>query len=130
MVEPGEAFPDAARREAREETGLDLLIGDLVACVDRADLVMMVFTGHVVGGTLRPAAEEIAELRWMGLDDLERLSVFDLARSLGRSLLTGTAIPGLSQTSISWPDGGSRRGQLPGVLQRAGSAVPGQSFKA
>jgi 8-oxo-dGTP diphosphatase len=33
-VEPGEDFPDAARREALEETGLDLEIGELLGTAE------------------------------------------------------------------------------------------------
>lgn len=113
LAEPGETFAETARREAREETGLDVEIGDLVACVDGGDFVLMVFSGRVVGGTMEPEAAEIAELRWLDADDLGQLHVFDVVKELGPRLLGGDPPAGLAEMTVRWPDGRVGQGFTP-----------------
>jgi 8-oxo-dGTP diphosphatase len=74
--EVGESFESAARRELREETGVDCRLGDAIAVTvmdlaDASDLdrpairdCMVVFAGEYAGGSVRPEDGEIAEVGW------------------------------------------------------------------
>jgi 8-oxo-dGTP diphosphatase len=73
-TEPGEDAPTTAAREAKEETGLDVGIEELVGeyRITRHDgeLVVSVFTATVLGGVLRPGPDEIDEVAWVHPDAL------------------------------------------------------------
>ena len=71
--EPGETFPETARREFEEETGLRARIDGVLDVTvvthdapDRAALVspIVVFIGEAVGGEIDPSDGEIAEVDW------------------------------------------------------------------
>jgi ADP-ribose pyrophosphatase YjhB (NUDIX family) len=70
-VERGETPHEAAIREAREETGLDVVL-DRLALIDarRARDTSFIFAGHVTGGELEPQLGEIAEVGWIGRDEI------------------------------------------------------------
>ncbi|MEZ5615368.1 MAG: NUDIX domain-containing protein [Rhodocyclaceae bacterium] len=54
-VECGESVEAAVRREAKEETGLDIALDGLFEVYSRADVdvLIVVYRAHVVGGTLK-----------------------------------------------------------------------------
>jgi len=64
FVDAGETVPHAARREASEEAGLEVEIGDLVGIYSYpgVSVVIVVYEGRAVGGTLA-AADETLEAR-------------------------------------------------------------------
>jgi len=78
----GETVEAAARREMREETGLELGPLELVAVVDlierdergriRRHYTLVDFAGRVTGGVAR-AASDAAELRWVRPAEVPRL---------------------------------------------------------
>jgi ADP-ribose pyrophosphatase YjhB (NUDIX family) len=74
-VEHGETPHDAAARETREETGLDVEI-DRLLLIDarRGRDVSFVFAGHVTGGTMEPQLGEIAEVGWLARDEIAQTS--------------------------------------------------------
>ncbi len=80
--EPGESDEAALRREVQEELTVSLVDGTLrpAGCFEaqadgKADGVVVRLTCYEADydGTLQPAAE-IAELAWLGVDDLARCS--------------------------------------------------------
>lgn len=88
MLELGEALRDAAAREAKEETGLEVEVGPLVDVVERvirdADghilyhFIIVDFAAKWLGG--EPiAASDALEARWVDLDELE---TFDTTHGL------------------------------------------------
>ena len=71
-VEHGEDFEEAAVREFKEETGLDVKVTDLIAVYEHIHrsprretltFYMAVFEGVVTGGEMEPNPGEISELR-------------------------------------------------------------------
>ena len=89
-VERGETPHDAAARETREETGLEVVIERLLLVDAHAPRdVSFVFAGCVVGGELEPELGEIAEVGW-----IEREEIARTARGLHRLLLAVEAAGG------------------------------------
>ena len=74
-VEHGEAPHEAAERETREETGLEARVDRLVLVDGRRGRdVSFVFIGTIVGGELAPQFGEIAEVGWVGRDEIATTS--------------------------------------------------------
>jgi ADP-ribose pyrophosphatase YjhB (NUDIX family) len=73
-VEPGESPAAAAAREVREETGLDVDVGRLLATVPVLGYLVHDFTATVVGGTLQ-AGDDAADVRWFAVDELTRIEL-------------------------------------------------------
>lgn len=89
----GESPHDAARRETREEVGVDVVLDEPPTVVVDADMrrVDVIFTGRSVGGAgdppPAPRSPEILEARWFpptGLPELQVEAVSALVE-LGRS---------------------------------------------
>jgi len=74
-VERGETPHQAAVREAREETGLDV-VPDRLVLVDarKSSDTSFVFAAHVTGGELEPQLGEIAEVGWLHRDEIAATS--------------------------------------------------------
>lgn len=95
-VELGESLHDAARREAWEETNLQLEIGQVAAVVDHVVLdeagrvqyhyVIVDYLARPIGGALR-AGTDVRDARWFRLDDLDTLAMTEKAAQLARNLL-------------------------------------------
>ncbi|HEX8745466.1 MAG TPA: NUDIX domain-containing protein [Thermoleophilaceae bacterium] len=88
-VKRGEEPHDAARREAREELGLDIddwrLLGDLFERIDGKRDTLWCYTAAVEGRAIVTDGAEIAEARWFGRDALPA----DVHRYIGRILALG-----------------------------------------
>ena len=82
-IELGEAPEDAVRREVKEETGLEVEVGDLIGVYteldmqypngDKAQSICIAYKLKVVGGELSCDKEETLELRYFSLDDMPEL---------------------------------------------------------
>jgi 8-oxo-dGTP diphosphatase len=71
LVEFGERLEQAGVREVKEETGLDVKMGELIDAQERIEVprrhtVLLYFKGKLVGGTLA-AGDDVAEAKWMPL---------------------------------------------------------------
>jgi 8-oxo-dGTP diphosphatase len=77
-AEPGESPEETAIREAKEEIGLTVAPRGLIGVYfNRARLILVfIFDGIIIGGTLALQPEEIAEIGWFSPDDLPPLSAW------------------------------------------------------
>jgi ADP-ribose pyrophosphatase YjhB (NUDIX family) len=74
-VDNGETLVEAAKREAREEVGLDVQLEHLVGIHSRPQWLsvgshVVVFSERVVGGELTIQKNEVMEARYFSLDEL------------------------------------------------------------
>lgn len=77
MREPGETLEEAARREAREETGLDVVLGPVVHVSERigeTHNLFVTFRAEITGGTLgADLADDVRAVAWKAMDEAQRL---------------------------------------------------------
>lgn len=95
-VELGESVRSAALREAREETGLEVEIGEVAAVVDHVardaegqvqyHYIIIDFYAEPIGGALQPGTD-VSDARWASLADLDELEMTDKAEEIARQLL-------------------------------------------
>ena len=95
-VELGETVLQAARREALEETGLEIEVGEVAIVLDsvfRDDLgavhyhyVIIDFHARPAGGELQPGSD-VSDVCWASLEDVESLPMTDKAQEICRDLL-------------------------------------------
>jgi ADP-ribose pyrophosphatase YjhB (NUDIX family) len=92
FVRPGESGEEAARRELREETGLEIDVGEVLAIVpdtyggDGQTTLNIFYRGRVRGGVAAPASD-VSELAWFGSDELPepaRIAFRCVAEALAR----------------------------------------------
>ncbi|MDK1021727.1 MAG: NUDIX hydrolase [Candidatus Hydrogenedentes bacterium] len=96
-VDFGEPLAEALRREVREETCLDVRVGDLILASDSIapdgsrHVVNLCFEGEVVGGELGLGSDErVVEARYVSSDELHDLALRpDLRDELAKGLETG-----------------------------------------
>jgi len=72
-LDPEETFPRAARREVREETGLEVELTTLVGIYSRprwGEYHVVVFVGEVIGGIEWKQPGEVIEIDLFGPDEL------------------------------------------------------------
>ena len=83
LLELGEPVRDGAKREAKEETGIDVEIEDLLDVIDNIirdeegkvcyHYVLVDFLGHPVGGQLQPGTD-VKEAMWASIRELDTLN--------------------------------------------------------
>jgi 8-oxo-dGTP pyrophosphatase MutT (NUDIX family) len=93
-VEPGESPAEAAVREAREETGLEVELTGLVAALggpafemtypngDECAYISIVFDARVVGGDLVADGVEVSHCAWFTDDELQAADISTVSRSV------------------------------------------------
>ena len=98
VIEPDEAPADAARREAREEAGVDVELVGLVDVVggagfrvtypsgDEAAYVAAVYEARVVGGVPEPDGDETTEVGWFTRAELPATELTSFARATFEAL--------------------------------------------
>lgn len=95
-VELGETVRGAARREAREETGLEVRLGEVAIVLDhvardaaervRYHYIIIDFYAEPIGGDLQPGTD-VSDARWASLTDLDDLQMTEKAEEIARHLL-------------------------------------------
>lgn len=71
-LERGEEARAGLIREVREETGLVVEAGELLAVVLRPRVVVFVFAASILGGEMRPAPVEIAQVVWLAESEAQQ----------------------------------------------------------
>ena len=99
-VELGESLHEAARREALEETGLRVAVGEVATVFDKVardeagrvlyHYVIVDYFAEPLGGELRPS-DDVDDARWFRLADLDSVEMTPLAGKIARNLLKAAA---------------------------------------
>ena len=80
-VEPGERMADAAAREVREETGLDVKISHPLDWIERIGpdhhFVLVDFAATVTERQTPTPGDDAADARWVYLDEISSLALVD-----------------------------------------------------
>lgn len=75
--EHGEMLKDAAIREVKEETGLDVRVFDIVHVSEKVisdhHATFLTFRGEITGGVIGTTDSEIREIKWLASDEVEEL---------------------------------------------------------
>ena len=95
-VELGETLQDAARREAWEETGLQVEIGEVATVIDsivrdeagriQYHYVIIDYLARAIGGRLQPGGD-VSDAGWFGLTEIDALEMTEKAAQIARELL-------------------------------------------
>jgi ADP-ribose pyrophosphatase YjhB (NUDIX family) len=97
-IELGEGLHEAARREALEETGLVVDVGEVATVIDnvvrdddgsvRYHYVIVDFYATAVGGRLR-LGTDVSDVKWASLADVKALDMTEKAQAIAIQLLAG-----------------------------------------
>ncbi|ASS77118.1 hypothetical protein CIG75_04540 [Tumebacillus algifaecis] len=78
--EDGETLIEAARREAKEETGFDVAVGNLVHVSERhirgKHVLFVTFLAEITGGEISTEDSEIQSVEWKSIAEAEALMPF------------------------------------------------------
>ena len=90
LIEPGESFEQALRREIREESGVEVEIERFVGICKNLErnIVNIDFVCRYVGGDLR-TSEESTEVVWVTPDQALNMITFPLTKKRLQNMLSG-----------------------------------------
>lgn len=76
-VDEGETFQQAAKREGKEETGLDLQVGRelLVFTGDTGNHQVHIFESYVTGGKITWNKEDLLDVKWFTKEEIKYLKL-------------------------------------------------------
>jgi 8-oxo-dGTP diphosphatase len=75
-VEAGEYLADALKREVREETGIEIEVGELLGVLERrgdVHFVILDFLAQPLDDTTPRASDDAADARWVPLQEVANL---------------------------------------------------------
>ena len=90
LIEPGETFQEALKREVREESGVEIEITGFVGICKNVgrDIVNIDFTARYIGGTLT-TSEESTEVVWVTPEKAMEMITFPLTKKRLQNMLSG-----------------------------------------
>lgn len=90
LIEPGETFQEALRREVREEAGVEIEITGFVGICKNVekDIVNIDFTARYISGTLT-TSEESTEVVWATPEQAMEMITFPLTKKRLQNMLSG-----------------------------------------
>jgi 8-oxo-dGTP diphosphatase len=90
LIEPGESFEAALKREVREESGVEIEITGFVGICKNLErnIVNMDFTARYIGGTLT-TSEESTEVGWFTPEEAMARITFPLTKKRLANMLSG-----------------------------------------
>jgi 8-oxo-dGTP diphosphatase len=96
LIEPGETFMDALKREVREEAGVEIEITGFVGICKNVekDIVNIDFTARYVSGELT-TSEESTEVVWVTVENAMNMITFPLTKKRLCNMLSGSNQPNL-----------------------------------
>ena len=91
LIEPGETFHDALRREIREEAGVEVEVLSFVGICKNVEknIVNIDFTCRYVSGELTPS-EESTEVIWVTPEKAMEMITFPLTKKRLKNMLSGS----------------------------------------
>lgn len=90
LIEPGETFQEALRREVLEESGVEIEITGFIGICKNIErnIVNIDFTARYIGGELR-TSEESTEVIWASPEEAVDLITFPLTKKRLKNMLSG-----------------------------------------
>lgn len=81
-VDKGEKIRDAAVREAKEETGYDVILNSEITIIheEATRAVKHIFSASIIGGDLAIDKDEILDVKWLSYDEVKDLADNDKLR--------------------------------------------------
>lgn len=106
-LEYGETISECARREALEELGLEIMVGDLLFVNEsippdkHRHVLNLYYRAKVIGGEIKLGDEEVlAEGGWIEIDLINELTLYPNTKNILKKVVTGKRLSRISLGNI------------------------------